>query len=144
MRRTQKSGAQISARNKTIKMRCPSKYKHARLVQNILREWKTQTNGKGHIARDVGTIYKCDYYLSLTSADNHNTHIHLIIRNFYNNSRSRSRTKSRSPLFVRKPNNILGYCIKKRGNHSMPVTINGKQSPKLIVSTMLKQINNFK
>ena len=81
MTRTQKTGAQITAR-KTLK-KCPSKCKHARLVQNILREWKTQTNNKGHITRDVGTIYKCDYYLSLTSADNRDTHVHLIIRNFY-------------------------------------------------------------
>ena len=35
-----------------------------------------------------GTIYKCDYYLSLTNVDNHDTHVHLIIRNFYKNSRS--------------------------------------------------------
>jgi hypothetical protein len=140
MRRTQKTGAQISA-HKTLKSKCPSKYKHAKLVQNILQEWKTQTNGKGHIARDVGTIYKCDYYLSLTNRDNRDRHVHLIIRNFYKNTRTRSGTP-----FVRKSNNIIGYCIKMRGKHSMPITINsnGKQTPKFIVSTMLKQIRTFK
>jgi hypothetical protein len=130
---------QINARNKTqtLKMKCPSKYKHSTLVQNILREWKAQTNGKGHITRDGGTIYKCDYYLSLSNTDNHDTHAHLIIRNFYKNNR----TKVRSP-FVRKSNNILGYCIKKNGSHSVPVRINGKQSPKFIVSTMLKNLRS--
>lgn len=128
---------QITAHNKnqTLKMKCPSKYKYSQLVQNILREWKAQTNGKGRIARDDGTIYKCDYYLSLTNVDNHDTHVHLIIRNFYKNSRAQSGSR-----FARKPNNILGYCIKKRGSHSPPVTIHGKQSPKFIVSTMLKKL----
>lgn len=139
MRRTQKKGLKKAARNITIKTRCPSKYRHVRLVQNILREWKSQTNGKGHIKRDLNTIYKCDYYLSLTNADNHNTHIHLIIRNFYKNSRALTRTN-----FVRKANDILGYCIKKQGEHSAPIAINIKQSPKFIVSTMLKQIKSFK
>lgn len=126
---------QINARNKTLKMKCPSKYKHSQLVQNILQEWKAQTNGKGHIARDNSTIYKCDYYLSLTNVDNHNTHAHLIIRNFYKNNR----TQVSSP-FVRKSNNILGYCIKKNGHNFSPVRINGKQSPKFIVSTMLHKL----
>jgi hypothetical protein len=130
---------QINARNKnqTLKTKCPSKYKHSSLVQNILREWKAQTNGKGHVARSGGTIYKCDYYLSLSNTDNHDTHAHLIIRNFYKNSRAQSGTP-----FVRKPNNILGYCIKTRGNHSAPVRINAKQSPKFIVSTMLDKLRS--
>ena len=136
--RTRTRRVQINARNKTQTLKkCPSKYKHSQLVQNILQEWTAQTNGKGHITRDVGTIYKCDYYLSLSNTDNHDTHVHLIIRNFYKNSR----TQTGSP-FVRKSNNVLGYCIKKRGSHSAPVTIhgNGKQSPKFIVSTMLKKL----
>lgn len=132
--RTRIRRMQITARNKTLK-KCPSKYKHSQLVQNILREWKAQTNGKGHISRDGGGIYKCDYYLSLTNADNHDTHVHLIIRNFYKNNR----TQTGAP-FVRKTNNILGYCIKKRGSHSLSVRINSKQSPKFIVSTMLKKL----
>ena len=131
-RRVQKN---VRNKNQTLKMKCPSKYKHSQLVQNILREWKTQTNGKGHIARDIGTIYTCDYYLSLSKTDNHDTHAHLIIRNFYKNSRAQTGSR-----FVRKPNNILGYCIKKRGSHSAPVTIHDKQSPKFIVSTMLKKL----
>jgi hypothetical protein len=136
-RRMQTKRVQINARNKiqTLK-KCPSKYKHSQLVQNILREWKAQTNGNGHITRDIGTIYKCDYYLSLTNTDNRDTHVHLIIRNFYNNSRARS-----GSTFVRKSNNVLGYCIKKRGNHSAPVTINRTQTPKSIVSTMLKKLS---
>ncbi len=130
---------QIISRNKTqtLKMKCPSKYKHSPLVQNILQEWKAQTNGKGHIARDNTTIYKCDYYLSLTNVDNHDTHSHLIIRNFYKNNRTQ-----RGTPFVRKSNNILGYCIKKKGHHSAPVRINGKQSPKFIVSTMLNKLRS--
>jgi hypothetical protein len=132
--RTRTKHVQITARNKTLK-KCPSKYKHSPLVQNILREWKAQTNGKGNITRDGGGIYKCDYYLSLTNVDNHDTHVHLIIRNFYKNSR----TQPGAP-FVRKTNNILGYCIKKRGSHSLSVRINNKQSPKFIVSTMLKKL----
>ncbi len=130
---------QKHARNKTLKTRCPSKYKHSQLVQNILREWKTQTNDKGHIARDDGTIYKCDYYLSLSNTDNHDTHVHLIIRNFYKNSRAQT-----GAHFVRKSNHILGYCIKKRGSHSIPVTINSKQTPKSIVSTMLNKLRSPK
>ena len=138
-RRVQTKRVQKNARNKnqTLKTKCPSKYKHSQLVQNILREWKVQTNGKGHIARDGGTIYTCDYYLSLSKTDNHDTHVHLIIRNFYNNSRAQPGSS-----FVRKSNNVLGYCIKKRGNHSTPVTINGKQSPKSIVSTMLDKLRS--
>jgi hypothetical protein len=130
---------QTNARNKTqtLKMKCPSKYKHSTLVQNILQEWKAQTNGKGHIARDNTTIYKCDYYLSLTNVDNHDTHAHLIIRNFYKNSRAQ-----RGTSFVRKSNNIIGYCIKKNGHNFSPVRINGKQSPKFIVSTMLKKLRS--
>ena len=114
----------IISKNKTLK-------NNKKYINQILSEWKKQTNGNVH--KDTTTIYKGDYYLSLSKHHEYNTHVHLITHNFYKDDD----TKILLPM-------KFGYLLKKYKNiHSKPNIINKKINPKETVSIMIKKFNTF-
>jgi hypothetical protein len=105
--------------------------KKAKFIQNILNEWKKQTNG--FIEKDKDGRYKNDYYLDLNNAPNYNNHIHLILHNFAMNHNTRD---------------IL--CMMKKFNipdekviHSKPYKVNINSDPKTVVRNMILKYDQF-
>jgi len=103
-----------------------------KFIKNIIKYWKKYTNG--NITRDRSTLYKDDYYLSFDKTNDHNCHIHLILKHFYTNHN----------LF----NNIL-YIMKKpnlnvdKYIHSKVVSISVFSDPEQVVINMIKRYNTF-
>ena len=55
-------------------------YKKQVLINNIIKEWKNQTNG--NVVKDTGGYFwKNDYYLMFDNTNNYDSHIHLKIYN---------------------------------------------------------------
>jgi len=102
------------------------------IVRNIIKEWKAQTNGT--LKKSAPGKYGCDYYLSNGNQDNRRTHVHLITKNYFDNT-----TQKKQNTFEPKKknkNNQVGYCIKKNGKHCASTVIRPTSSAKQIVEQM--------
>jgi hypothetical protein len=100
-----------------------AKCKSPPIIQNILKEWKAQT--RGTVKKSSPGKYGCDYYLSNGNQDNTKTHVHLITKNYFDNTTQR-----------KNKNNKVGYCIKKNGKHCASTFIQPASSAKQIVGKM--------
>jgi len=100
------------------------------IIRSIIKEWKAQTRGTVKKSR-LGK-YGCDYYLSNGNKDNTKTHVHLITKNYFDNTLS-NRVQYFEP---KKKNNQVGYCIKKKGSHCASTIIQPASSAKQIVGKM--------
>lgn len=97
-------------------------YKKTKIVEGIIDEWKTRTNG-GYIEVDKRGNYKNDLYLSMSNFENGDSHIHLI---------------------TNKPGKFIGYVVKKYDLHSREYFYDETTSPTEIVNEMLENIHTFK
>lgn len=106
--------------------------RNRKCIKQILHEYKKQQ--RGYVAKDYTTRYKGDYYLSLGKKDNWKKHIHLITKKFH--------TKKHKNY--NKHKHAIGYVFKKsKRNHSKSEVINMNESPKKIVSKMIKKYRKF-
>jgi hypothetical protein len=116
-------------KNKTLKT---TKDNKNRIVAQILKEWKKQTNGS--FVMDTETEFKYDYYLLFSNYDDYNNHIHLILNKFHYNNNI---------------NNNIFYMMKKynkntsRIRHSNKLKINIFSDPAKIVYNMIQNYNEF-
>jgi hypothetical protein len=104
-----------------------AKCKSPPIIQNIIKEWKAQT--RGTVKKSSPGKYGCDYYLSNGNQDNTKSHVHLITKNYFDNTTQR-----------KKKNNKVGYCIKKNGKHCASTFIQPASSAKQIVGKMRKSM----
>ncbi len=104
------------------------------IIQNIIKEWKAQT--RGTVKKNRSGKYGCDYYLSNGNKDNTKTHVHLITKNYFDNTTQ----KKQPPFEPKKKNNKVGYCIKKKGAHCASTFIQPASSAKQIVGKMRKSM----
>ena len=118
-----------SKRRITRENRCP---RPLPIIRSIIKEWKAQTNGS--VKRSPPGRYNCDYYLSVGDKDNTHSHVHLITKNYFDNT-----TRKRHPSF-RPKNKKNGYSIKKKGAHCASVLIHPTSSAKQIVGQMRKSM----
>lgn len=95
-------------------------YKDKSFIEEILKEWKIQTNN-GYIKIDKNYRYNGDYYLSFKTFHDNNCHIHFIINN---------------------NEDYLCYVLKKYNNNSGLYKINRNKTSD-IVKEMIKNYNNF-
>ena len=109
-------------KNKTLKI---TKDNNKKIIKQILKEWKKQTNGR--VVMDTKTEYKYDYYLLFSNYDDYDNHIHLLLNN---------------------TNNIF-YMMKKYNKntlrilHSNKFKINICSDPAKIVYNMIQNYNEF-
>ena len=96
-------------------------YKKQKLISEILEEWKKIPNG-GAVDKDTTTIYKGDYYLSISNVENRQSHIHIM-------------TNHRE--------NDLCYLVKKNNLHSKLYFIDKNKTSRELVSEFLQNYNKF-
>jgi len=109
-------------------------YQKQKFISEINEEWQKITNG-GSVEQDKYTNYKGDYYLS-DNANNHYSHIHLIINNdilkiphkYYNTNTCYN----------------LCYMVKKYNLHSKLYIIDQNKTPKTIAEDMYRELYFFK
>lgn len=114
-----------------------AKCKSPPIIQNIIKEWKAQT--RGTVKKSSPGKYGCDYYLSNGNQDNTKTHVHLITKNYFDNTTQRKHPHPFDPKRKNK-NNKVGYCIKKNGKHCASRFIQPASSAKQIVGKMRKSM----
>jgi|688.fasta_scaffold886302_1 hypothetical protein len=116
-------------KNKTLKITKSSK---AKFINQILKEWKKQTNGT--VVMDTQTQFKYDYYLLFSNYDDYDNHIHLLLKNFKCDHNT---------------NNNIIYMMKKYDTttskivHSNKHQISILSDPAKIVYNMIQNYNNF-
>ena len=126
---TNKTNTNKTNKNKKLKITKDIKEK---FINQILKEWKKQTNGR--IKMDKNLEFKHDYYLLFTNYDDYNNHIHLLLKNFHYNNNTN--------------NNIL-YVMKKYDKltsniiHSSGFKIDIFSNPSKIVYNMIQNYNKF-
>ena len=106
--------------------------KKERLIKNIIKEWKHQTNGKA--GRDTEGHYINDYYLYFRRKNSFYYHIHLVLHNFV-------KTHSFYDNFL--------YILKKYDTyknqivHSKKFKIGISSDPKEVVKDMISEYKEF-
>lgn len=99
------------------------RYQKKRKVEKILNEWTRKTNGT--IRKDLSNTYEGDYYLTMTSNKDDDTHVHLVVENCDKSA-------------------YLCYLIKKYGFHSKSVCIQPHEDEGELVKKMIYDFLNFK
>ena len=126
--RTRLNSANVFTKSKKLtRKKRSAKCKPRPIIQNIIKEWKAQT--RGTVKKSRPGKYGCDYYLSNGNQDNRRTHVHLITKNYFDNTTQR-----------KNKNNKVGYCIKKNGKHCASTFIQPASSAKQIVGKMRKSM----
>lgn len=131
--RTRSNRAFVASHKLTRKKRT-TRCKHPTIIKNIIKEWKAQT--RGTVKKSSLGNYDCDYYLSNGNKDSRRTHVHLITKNYFDNTT----LKKQTPFKPKKNNNKIGYCIKKNGKHCASTFIQPASSAKQIVGKMRKSM----
>ena len=108
------------------------------IIQNIIKEWKAQT--RGTVKKSRPGKYGCDYYLSNDNQDNTKSHVHLITKNYFDNTTQKKKTPFEPKKNNKNKNNQVGYCIKKNGKHCASRFIQPASSAKQIVGKMRKSM----
>ena len=116
----------LTRKKRTTRCKSPT------IIRNIIKEWKVQT--RGTVKKSSPGKYDCDYYLSNSNKHNTKSHVHLITKNYFDNT-----TQKKHPLFEPK-NNKIGYCIKKNWKHCASTFIQPASSAKQIVGKMRKSM----
>jgi hypothetical protein len=117
-------------------------YKKQHLINNIIKEWKNQTNG--NIFKDTGGyIWKNDYYLMFNNYNDYSSHVHLkvfnndfwVFKNFF---------KIFESEYTPKKNNNYPLGIKYDNKEFVKsYTIDESISSNKIVKQMIETYTNF-
>jgi len=115
-------------------------YTKNNLVEQILYQWKKQTNG--NIQKATEGVYTDDYFLSFNEKHDNKTHIHLITNKFYANF------DEFITLFFRPnceiiPTVTIGYVIKKNNRYLQPIKINQYNDAQTICYHMIKSFEQL-
>ena len=116
-------------------------YKKQYLINNIIKEWKTQTNGT--VIKDTKEyIWKNDYYLMFNNSNEYSSHIHLKVFNntyWYLNKFFKIIELEYTP----KKNNKYPVEIINKRDFIKSYTIYESISPNKIVKQMIEKYKNL-
>jgi hypothetical protein len=116
-------------------------YKKQSFINNIIKEWKNQTNG--NVFKDAtGNIWKNDYYLMFNNSNDYSSHVHLkvfnndfwLYKNFF---------KIFEAEYTPKKNNTYPVEIVDNAEFIKSYTIDESISSNKIVKQMIENYTNF-